>query len=396
MNSKKIVFSVVFILLFTLILPFSAVAEGDIWDGSSDNGFESGSGTQADPYIIKTASQLAFLSKSVSGGESYKDRYIKLDGDILLNEVSDILWTEGAKEWLPVGNPITPFEGFFDGGEHKIIGVYISSGSDSQGLFGVIGENGTVISLTVSNSSISGNNASGGIAGTSNGTIAYCRNNDAVRGATNAGGIVGINNGTVSSCANYGWVGNGGNDGGIAGLNCGTIENCYNNGTVDGGYSAAGGITAENRGTVSKCYNAGFIISEYGLAGGIVCNNSGTVTECYYLDFGTHTDKLGAKLSQDEMQNKDTFIGFDFEKVWTFDGESDYLYPTLRKYSPESQPPQSGNQSGEVSSPDEASSVTSEEEPPVPKKSYALWVLLAVLVVLVAIKAIIWYIQKRK
>jgi hypothetical protein len=34
------------------------------WDGSIATGFEKGSGTQADPYIISTASQLAFFQKS--------------------------------------------------------------------------------------------------------------------------------------------------------------------------------------------------------------------------------------------------------------------------------------------------------------------------------------------
>lgn len=400
MNNKKAVICAVFALIIALAMPFSALAEGDIWDGGSDSGFEGGSGTQADPYVIKTASQLAFLSKSVSSGNSYNGKYIKLESDITLNETADILWTEAATKWVPIGNPITPFDGYFDGGKHTVSGVYISCESDSQGLFGVIGESGTVISLTLTGSSIKGNNASGGIAGTSNGKIAYCQNLDAVRAATNAGGIVGVNNGVVLSCSNYGWVGNGGNDGGIAGLNNGRIENCYNNGTVDGGYFAAGGIAAENLGTVLKCYNAGYIISEYGLAGGIVSTNGGTVSECYYLDLGTQTDKLGFKLSQDEMQKKESFAGFDFEATWTFDPESGYLYPTLRDYSPESHP-QGGNQSGNISSGEEnsnagTSSVTSKEEPSAPKKSYAVWVILAILIILVAIKAVIWYIQKRK
>ena len=39
-----------------------------LWDGSAATSFASGSGTEADPYIIETAAQLAFLASSVNSG----------------------------------------------------------------------------------------------------------------------------------------------------------------------------------------------------------------------------------------------------------------------------------------------------------------------------------------
>lgn len=399
MNNKKAAAVIALVLLLLSLMPVSALAEDAVWDGSVAEGFETGSGTKDDPYVIKTASQLAFLSQSVSGGDSFKDKYITLESDIALNKTDDLLWTESAVKWASIGNPVTCFDGFFDGLGHTISGVCTATGSDATGLFGVIGENGSVFNLTVASSSIGGNISVGAIAGINNGKIYYCRNNDAVRGAQNAGGIAGTNNGTVFGCANYGWVGNGGNDGGIAGLNCGTIENCYNVATVDGGYFAAGGIAAENRGTISKCYNAGYIISEYGIAGGIAYENSGNISSCYYLDLGTGTDRFGTKLLQSEMTVKQSFDGFDFEKIWCFNTESDFLYPVFQAVSDGNTSQGNTEITSQTSNGEGQSAEISDASDTLPKpkeKSYALWVLLGVLVILVAIKAAIWFIQKRK
>ena len=48
------------------------------WSGSVASSFESGSGTQADPYIIKTGEQLAFLAQQVNAGTNYSGVYFKL------------------------------------------------------------------------------------------------------------------------------------------------------------------------------------------------------------------------------------------------------------------------------------------------------------------------------
>jgi hypothetical protein len=75
--------------------------------------FASGTGTEADPFVIKTPEQLAFLAQSVKGGESYEGKFIVLGADIDL----------GGKEWLPIGlykyentsGNDFPFNGNFDG-----------------------------------------------------------------------------------------------------------------------------------------------------------------------------------------------------------------------------------------------------------------------------------------
>ena len=360
------------------------------------DGFDSGSGTQDDPYIIKTSEQLIQLSSSVSAGDSYEGKYIRLESDIVLNDTTELLWTQTARVWIPIGNPNTPFDGSFDGNGYSVSGAYINSESDSVGLFGVVGENGKVFSLTVVNSDMKGNSGTGGIAGVNNGSITYCYNKSIVRGETESGGIAGINNGIIANCTNSGWVGNKDNAGGIAGLNCGSIENCLNIATVNSSFSAAGGITAENRGNISKCCNTGLIMNDFGLAGSIACvSNGGSFSECYYLD-GYTPDKFGTKLTESQMRDQASFVGFDFDNIWIM-GEGEYLYPVLREEiisengsnsSAESEEAATGTES------DDAGGTSAAE--PAQKQSYAIWVLLATLVILVIAKAIVGYVTKNK
>ena len=73
----------------------------------------SGSGTSDDPYQIRTADDLFDISVNLSA-------HYKLMNDIDLTE-----WIAGenpSQGW----NPITGFSGSFDGGGHKITGLYIN------------------------------------------------------------------------------------------------------------------------------------------------------------------------------------------------------------------------------------------------------------------------------
>ena len=138
--------------------------------------------------------------------------------------------------------------------------------------------------------------------------------------------------------------------GGIAGRdNFGTITNCYNIGAISAITDAssqytnayAGGIAGEaDNGSITNCYNTGMVTSSadfiyHELVGGIVGRAyDGIIANCYYLDriaegigFGNgYTTPCTLK----EMMYQDTFVGFDFDTIWTMDGNSDYLYPELQ------------------------------------------------------------------
>ncbi len=120
-----------------------------VWDGTASAQWE-GTGTQADPYLITNAKQLAGLAHRVNSGNNYSGKYFKLTADILLNDTTN--WQNWknqapANSWTPIGdyNKTTPtgFSGNFDGDGHYIAGLYIKNYDNGQtgssryvGLFG--------------------------------------------------------------------------------------------------------------------------------------------------------------------------------------------------------------------------------------------------------------------
>ena len=93
------------------------------WDGTVATGFNGGTGTEADPFIIATAEQLAYFRNEVDAGNTFEGKYVKLNANINLNNINfdPIGWgydydgfTEGGKT----------FNGTFDGNNKTIFGLY--------------------------------------------------------------------------------------------------------------------------------------------------------------------------------------------------------------------------------------------------------------------------------
>lgn len=114
----------------------------------------SGSGTQADPYVITTAEELDAVRNDLDG-------YYKLGNDIDLSE------TDYAGAWTPIGAFVADgdsseipdanyaFNGTFDGKDYTISGLTVE-GTACVGLFGVVA-NGTVKDLNIEDATVSGN-----------------------------------------------------------------------------------------------------------------------------------------------------------------------------------------------------------------------------------------------
>ncbi|MGN1222244.1 MAG: hypothetical protein ACI4TT_03325, partial [Christensenellales bacterium] len=105
-----------------------------------------GNGTSDNPFIIKTAEELAFIAKAINlkledaGGQvRYDYAYYKLANDIDLN----------GKFWTPIGTTESPFNGIFDFNYLKIKNLFIQNNDTNvysySGLFDAIGEHGKVI-----------------------------------------------------------------------------------------------------------------------------------------------------------------------------------------------------------------------------------------------------------
>ena len=251
-----------------------------------------GSGTEDDPYIIPDLETLEFYRDMINAGSDskYNSANYILTADIELNGSE-------TNKWTPIGSDKDhAFTGTFDGDGYTISGLYINGDASTYGvagLFGSVGEGGTVENLNVEGSvTVSDGDDEfsvvGGVVGSSSGTVSSCNSSVKVSGGA-AGGVVGINRGTVSNCTNTGNV-TGTTSyfyaGGVVGSNEGTVENCYNTGKVSGSGFSAGGVVGDNSGTVSNCYNTGGVsVSGIFCKGGAIAgDNSHIVSNCYYLE----------------------------------------------------------------------------------------------------------------
>ena len=166
------------------------------------------------------------------------------------------------------------------------------------------------------------------------------------------GGVSGIvyNGNTISRCINNGNIGvtplNSVYAGGICGsaLYNAPVTDCANSGDISvNGIATAGGICGQSN-TIANCYNTGTISVDNenksklgGIAGTTQFNMSraivsplpedtinATVSNCYYIDEyeaaisnGSEGDISSVKaLSSEEFTIQDSFVGFDFAKVW--------------------------------------------------------------------------------
>lgn len=182
--------------------------------------------------------------------------------------------------WTPIGTVEKPFYGTLDGDYKSIIGVYVNTDSDYQGLFGAI-ENGTVKNLNLSGAVGKIDKSYVGIlAGASAGTIenVVVKSDSIVLGLNYVGGLVG--NSSIDACItnskNYGSVKGGKYVGGITGKG-GTIAQSCNEAQVliEGSLGHVGGISGSNS-NISYCYNKGNVKGNgndgtgYSSVGGII------------------------------------------------------------------------------------------------------------------------------
>ena len=275
-------------------------SSSNIWDGSVATSYASGSGTSADPYIISTGAQLAYLAESTnSSPSSTSGKYYKLGGNIDLNNLP---WTPIAYHG-GTGTDYIYFQGNFNGNGYVISNLYFNDDTkQGVGLFG------SLYNATLTNFSVTGNitasNRVGGIAfyaqrkTTISNVNSYvdvtARNgNNVTSNVKYVGGIVGVAQGAVENsayyvpniknCSNFGVISGSGyvtDVGGIAG-NCiyTRIESCVNYGAVKGYSSDTGGIVGSTGSStlsnsiyskILSCTNYANVTSTVNVVGGIV------------------------------------------------------------------------------------------------------------------------------
>ena len=294
MKKRILCLALVMVMIFTL-LPVSAFAAETVSSGTcvltanaESIEFAGGSGTEADPYLIKTKEQLDNV-------RNHLDAHYKIVEDIVFSDADfaegGIFYNDGSG-WQPIGTSATPFSGTFDGGGHSISGMTITTGieqSISVGLFGYSDGEIKNINMTQSDISIVGDST---VQSTSR-DYAYIGSVIGHGSATNcnSSGSISIScNSAARSCYVYA--------GGVTGY--GSATNCNNSCTLAASissgssryaYVALGGICGLGH-TIKKCNNTGKIvastsrndstISVGGVAGIVItaisCTNNAKIT----------------------------------------------------------------------------------------------------------------------
>lgn len=256
---------------------------------------------EGDVYYINNDADIYAIRGNLSG-------HYKLAADIDLS----VNYSAG---WTPIGTDSAPFTGTFDGDNHTISNLTISSSGDYQGLFGYISgatiqnlnltgvsvaggsyvgalagysDSSTISSCSIAGTLITGNGHVGGLLGFNTGILSYCSGNVPVTADFNAGGLIGTNNGEIrySNVSDSASVQGRLYVGGLIGVNnsTATVNHCYAVNTVTGVSTPydTGGLIGRNFADITICYATGNV-SGYINVGALIGLNasSAVVTYCY-------------------------------------------------------------------------------------------------------------------
>ncbi len=249
---------------------------------TKDEVLDKGSGTNEDPYKIFTIEDLELVASDTERLSAF----YSLQNDLDLSAK----YGKDKASFVPLSwqtGSLKAFNGYFNGNGHSIKNLYIQEARESVGLFGQLGEEGTVANLVLENPYVatlgqrlgavvgynkgsvinvsvvggkveslaaeSANAKVGGIVGDmyESGSILRCvSKTEVVASGNNVGGIVGSADASVGktkaleikncySLSNV--ITKGKYVGGIIGYaRCIEIENCYSIGTIEGGEGVGG------------------------------------------------------------------------------------------------------------------------------------------------------------
>ena len=256
-------------LISTVVVPMNVSADASVWDGTADTVWD-GEGTQASPYLITSAAELAGLASNVNGGNNYSGKCFKITNNIDLTNTANADWTPIGT----IGNNANsfPFNGTLDGAGHVISNVKMRSSKNAMGFFGNIGSSGKVSKLGVNGVDIQ-------FANNGDDTTVRCYQ---------AGGFVAYLAGTVEKCYAKNV----------------TIKNT-NNAATEG---SNGGFVGKSKGTLTDCYSY-----NVNLAGSMNCVRGGFVSSPETYD-PQATNCWSANVTQEKLNSTNAFSMYGFGK----------------------------------------------------------------------------------
>lgn len=136
--------------------------QGDVTVGTDDP-FCGGDGSEDEPWEICSATTL----NRVGIHEDYLADHFELTQSIDMNDID-------AESFHSIGSADAPFAGTFDGDDHTIYNLSIDSEEDEIGLFGVIGTEGRVENIVLTDVTVTGTESVGPLAAVNGGTVDNC------------------------------------------------------------------------------------------------------------------------------------------------------------------------------------------------------------------------------
>jgi hypothetical protein len=287
-----------------------------------------GFGTATDPYVITNVDQLQEMKNDPNAAY------------ILGNDID----ASGTKYWNDETGfkPVSTFRGSLDGQGHVISNLYINRiNKEHQGLFGYL-VRATIQNLIFVNADISFSRHGGILAANANQSVirqCWATGKITVQNGRGGGLIGNVREGSwVDQCfadVEVTAAPGSGQVGGLIGYLRGRgytpiakLTNSFSYGTVIGGSIKLGNLVGDADGSfIDKCYSCG---SEKALIG---FNYRGPkITNCYWdNEVGASSSPYGGvPATTEQMTHRSTYVGWDFEEIWSIDeGES---YPYFRKW----------------------------------------------------------------
>ena len=349
-------------------------AGGDMGAGTNPNT----NGSADYPWLIEDLPDFHVFT----GNSDYWDDHTRLDCDLDLSAAGTYTQAPIAGDPDTVYDYNgTEFSGTFDGNSHVIRNLTVE-GEAYCGLFGKLASGSEIKNLGMENVSISGTGYYvGGLIGWNSGIITSSYSTGEVTGSSShIGGLVGHHSsGSITGSYSTGSVAGRGSVGGLLGYNAlGSINNSYSTGTVSGSGDNVGGLVGNNfSGNITSSYSTGMVTGDDSVGGligynrsgditntystggvtgnsfvgglvgqntfgditssystGVVAgnssigglagsNHSGAITSCYFYIYSGPDNDMGLALDDDQLQDRSSFIGFDFAGDPS-DGTEDY------------------------------------------------------------------------
>lgn len=266
-----------------------------------------GTGTEFDPFLISTPTQLRVVAYLTTG-----NYYFRQINDIDLSNAYNATGTDtdkfihnnGGKFYAPIGTQKSPFDGVYDGQGYKITGLRSNRRSDDNiGVFGVVKMAGTLVPViknlhvelmpsdtTHANGIVGGTNVGGIVGKITNGIVENCSVAvGTVTGSNNVGGIAGnFTDSKIINCFTQSDVSAFGDSKPYAAGIAGYVTSALNGAEISGCF-ASGSIYATPTSTSSDKSNSAGIVGYIENATGLVIDNclfNGTTASGYGITAG--------------------------------------------------------------------------------------------------------------